>query len=136
MPAYVDTGLNIVHVDDVAAGHLLALEKGRLGERYVLGGQDASLGEMLQVIAGFTGRPAPRLKLPIAPLYPLAEVAELAGRITGKEPFLTRDSLKMARHHMYFSSAKAERELGYSARPYAEALGDALAWFGAHGYLR
>lgn len=136
MPAYVDTGLNIVHVDDVAEGHLLALQKGRIGERYVLGGQDAALGEMLQVIAGLTGRPAPRLSLPIRPLYPLAEIAELMGRITGKEPFLTRDSLKMASHHMYFSSAKAERELGYSARPYAEALRDAIAWFGANGYLR
>ncbi len=136
MPAYVDTGLNLVHVDDVAQGHLLALEKGRIGERYVLGGQDASLSEMLQVIARLTGRPAPRLRLPIAPLYPLAEIAELMGRITGKEPFLTRDSLKMARHHMYFSSAKAERELGYSARPYAEALADAVTWFEGHGYLR
>jgi dihydroflavonol-4-reductase len=136
MPAYVDTGLNIVHVDDVAEGHLLALEKGRLGERYVLGGQDASLSDMLQVIAGLTGRPAPRLRLPIAPLYPLAEIAELMGRLSGKEPFLTRDSLKMASHHMYFSSAKAERELGYSARPYAAALRDAIAWFDANGYLR
>jgi hopanoid-associated sugar epimerase len=136
MPAYVDTGLNIVHVDDVAEGHLMALEKGKIGERYVLGGQDASLSEMLAVIAELTGRPAPRVRLPIAPLYPLAEIAELAGRITGKEPFLTRDSLKMASHHMYFSSAKAERELGYSARPYAEALRDAIAWFDANGYLR
>jgi dihydroflavonol-4-reductase len=136
MPAYVDTGLNIVHVDDVAQGHLAALEKGRIGERYVLGGQDASLSDMLGVIAKLTGRPAPRVRLPIAPLYPLAEIAELAGRITGKEPFLTRDSLKMASHHMYFSSAKAERELGYSARPYGEALRDAIAWFDANGYLR
>jgi dihydroflavonol-4-reductase len=135
MPAYVDTGLNIVHVDDVAEGHLLALEKGRIGERYVLGGQDASLSDMLGVIAGLTGRRAPRLSLPIGPLYPLAEIAELMGRISGKEPFLTRDSLKMARHHMYFSSAKAERELGYTARPYPEALRDAIAWFQANGYL-
>jgi dihydroflavonol-4-reductase len=136
MPAYVDTGLNIVHVDDVAEGHLQALEKGRVGERYVLGGQDASLSDMLAVIGELTGRPAPRVRLPIAPLYPLAEVAELMGRITGKEPFLTRDSLKMASHHMYFSSAKAERELGYAARPYREALRDAIAWFDANGYLR
>lgn len=135
MPAYVDTGLNLVHVDDVAEGHLLALEKGRIGERYILGGQDAGLGDMLAEIAKLTGRPAPRLRLPIGPLYPLAEAAEAVGRITGKEPFLTKDSLKMASHHMYFSSAKAERELGYHARPYVEALRDALAWFGAHGYL-
>lgn len=135
MPAYVETGLNLVHVDDVAAGHLLALEAGRVGERYVLGGQDAPLGEMLARIAAMTGRPAPRLKLPIRPLYPLAEVAELAARLTGKEPFLTRDALKMASHHMYFSSAKAERELGYAARPYEAALREAIAWFRARGYL-
>jgi dihydroflavonol-4-reductase len=136
MPAYVDSGLNIVHVDDVADGHLLALEKGKIGERYVLGGQDVALGEMLREIAKLAGRPAPRVRLPIAPLYPLAEIAELMGRITGKEPFLTRDSLKMASHHMYFSSAKAERELGYGARPYRQALADAIAWFDANGYLR
>lgn len=135
MPAYVDTGLNLVHVDDVAQGHLLALEAGRIGERYVLGGQDVSLSELLGEVAAAAGRPAPHLKLPIRPLYPLAEIAELAARITGKEPFLTRDSLKMATHHMYFSSAKAERELGYSARPYAEAVREALAWFRAQGYL-
>jgi dihydroflavonol-4-reductase len=135
MPAYVDTGLNLVHVDDVAQGHLLALEAGRIGERYVLGGQDVSLSELLAQLAALTGRPAPHLKLPIGPLYPLAEIAELAARITGKEPFLTKDSLKMASHRMYFSSAKAERELGYTARPYVEALRDALAWFRARGYL-
>jgi dihydroflavonol-4-reductase len=135
MPAYVDTGLNLVHVDDVAQGHLLALEAGRIGERYVLGGQDVSLGELLAQVAAVTGRPAPHLKLPIRPLYPLAGIAELAARITGKEPFLTRDSLKMATHHMYFSSAKAERELGYTARPYGEAVREALSWFRAQGYL-
>jgi dihydroflavonol-4-reductase len=135
MPAYVETGLNLVHVDDVAEGHLLALEAGRVGERYVLGGEDVPLGRMLADIAALTGRPAPRLRLPIAPLYPLAEVAELIGRVSGREPFLTKDSLKMASHHMYFSSAKAQRELGYRARPYREALADAIAWFAAHGYL-
>lgn len=136
MPAYVDTGLNFVHVDDVAEGHLLALEKGRVGERYILGGQDAPLCEMLQAIASLTGRRAPSVRLPIGPLRPLAEVAELVGRMTGNEPFLTRDALKMASHHMYFSSAKAERELGYSARPYVSGLKDALDWFGQRGYLR
>jgi dihydroflavonol-4-reductase len=136
MPAYVDTGLNLVHVDDVARGHLLALEKGRIGERYVLGGQDVPLSRMLADIAALTGRPAPRLRLPIAPLYPLAGIAELAAKLSGKEPFLTKDSLKMASHRMYFSSAKAEAELGYAARPYVEALRDALAWFRARGDLR
>lgn len=135
MPAYVDTGLNLVHVDDVAQGHLLALEKGRIGERYILGGQDASLSEMLAAIAALTGRKAPTVRLPIGPLRPLAAVAELVGRVTGKEPFLTRDALQMASHHMYFASAKAERELGYRARPYREALADALDWFRARGYV-
>ena len=135
MPAFVDTGLNLVHVDDVAAGHLLALERGRIGERYVLGGQDAPLSEMLEEIAGLTGRAAPRLRLPIGPLYPLAGAAEILARLTGREPFLTKDALKMASHHMYFSSAKAERELGYSARPYRDGLLDAIDWFRAQGYL-
>jgi dihydroflavonol-4-reductase len=135
IPAFVDTGLNLVHVDDVAAGHLMALEKGRVGERYVLGGQDLSLKAMLAQIAALTGRRAPTIALPRGPLYPLALVAEQIAQITGKEPMLTRDALKMASHHMFFSSAKAERELGYRARPHVEALADAIAWFRAAGYL-
>jgi dihydroflavonol-4-reductase len=136
MPAYVDTGLNLVHVDDVAAGHVLALEKGQIGRRYILGGQDAALGDMLAAIAGLTGRRAPTLKLPLAPLAPLARVAEAVGRLTGREPFLTQDALKMAHHKMYFTSARAEAELGYHARPYAEALADAVSWFRAAGRIR
>jgi len=135
IPAFVDTGLNLVHVDDVAAGHLIAMEKGRIGERYILGGQDLSLRDMLAEIAALTGRKAPTLALPRGPLYPLAYAAEGWAQITGKEPMLTRDALKMASHHMFFSSAKAERELGYSARPHLEALAGALAWFRAAGYL-
>jgi len=136
MPAYVDTGLNLVHVEDVADGHLLALDKGRIGERYVLGGQNASLAEMLGHIARLSDRRPPRLNLPRAPLYPLAYAAEAFAALTGKEPFVTVDALKMSEHHMFFSSAKAERELGYRARPYAEALEDALVWFRQAGYLR
>lgn len=136
IPAFVDTGLNLVHVDDVAAGHLKAHAHGRLGERYILGGQDASLREFLAEIARQTGRKPPTVALPRAPLYPLAFAAEAVARVTGKEPLLTRDALKMASHHMFFTSAKAERELGYAARPYAQALADALAWFGANGYLK
>ena len=135
IPAFVDTGLNLAHVDDVAEGHIAALERGRIGERYVLGGQDASLRELLAEIAALTGRKAPSLALPRAPLYPLAFVAEGIASLTGKEPMLTRDALKMASHHMFFSSAKAETELGYKARPYREALADALAWFGKAGRL-
>lgn len=136
IPAFVDTGLNLVHVDDVAAGHLLALKHGRLGQRYILGGEDVSLRQMLTDIAGLTGRKAPTVNLPHAPLYPLAVVSELIGQLTGKEPMLTLDSLKMSSHRMFFSSAKARRELGYSARPYREGLEDALAWFRAEGYLK
>ncbi len=135
IPAFVDTGLNLVHVDDVAEGHLLALERGRIGQRYVLGGQDLSLKAMLADIAAITGRKAPTLALPRAPLYPLAYVAEGVARITGKEPMLTRDALKMASHHMFFSSKKAQSELGYTARPHTEALADAIGWFRSAGYL-
>lgn len=136
MPAYVDSGLNLVHVDDVARGHLLAAEKGRIGERYILGGQDVPLSEMLGEIARILGRKPPRIQLPVAPLFPLAWAAEQWARLSGREPFLTLDSLRMARHHMYFASAKAERELGYRARPYPQALADALAWFRAEGVIR
>jgi len=135
IPAFVDTGLNLVHVDDVAEGHLAAMGKGRIGERYILGGQDATLREMLTAIAVMIGRKPPTLALPRAPLYPLAVVAEAIAGVTGKEPMLTRDALKMASHHMFFSSARAEAELGYHARPYAEALTDALAWFREAGRL-
>jgi len=136
MPAYVDSGLNLVHVDDVAMGHLLAAEKGRIGERYILGGQDATLAEMLAEIARILGRKPPKLELPRAPLYPLAWLAERWADVTGREPFLTLDSLRMARHKMFYSSAKAERELGYRARPYAEALRDAIDWSREHGMIR
>ena len=136
MPAFVDSGLNLVHVDDVAEGHILATERGRMGERYVLGGEDVSLAAMLGEIARIVGRKPPRVRLPVAPLFPLAMVAELAGRVTGREPFLTLDALRMSRHHMFYSSAKAEAELGYRARPYAEALGDAIAWFAGAGMIR
>jgi dihydroflavonol-4-reductase len=136
IPAFVDTGLNLVHVDDVAAGHLAAMDRGRIGHRYILGGQNASLREMLAAIAALSGRKPPTINLPRGPLYPLAYAAEAVARITGKEPFVTVDALKMASHHMFFTSAKAERELGYSARPYAEALKDALDWFRAAGMLK
>ncbi len=133
MPAFVDTGLNLVHVDDVAEGHLLAATQGRIGERYILGGEDLSLGEILRRIALLTGRKPPTVSLPIAPLIPLALGAELIGRITGREPFITLDGLRMARKKMFFSSAKAKRELGYAPRPAQEGLADAIAWFRAAG---
>jgi dihydroflavonol-4-reductase len=136
MPAFVDTGLNLVHVEDVAEGHFLALEKGRIGQNYILGGADVSLQTMLGDIARLTGRKAPKIKLPRAPLFPLAWGAEAFARLTGKEPFLTADALRMSRYRMFFSSAKAQRELSYSPRPYIEGLTDAIAWFRDHGYLK
>ena len=136
MPAYVDSGLNLVHVDDVAAGHLAALDKGRIGERYVLGGQDVTLAEMLRAIAAIVGRPAPKMAIPRAPLFPLAWANEQLARASGREPFLTLDSLRMAKHRMFYSSAKAVRELGYRARPYQEGLVEAIDWFRAAGMIR
>lgn len=135
MPAYVDTGLNIVHVDDVAAGHLLALRHGRSGESYILGGDNMMLRELATMIARQAGRAPPRIRLPIGPLMPLAAVMERIAALTGKAPLMTREMLKMARKTMFYSSAKAQAELGYRARPAAEAVADALAWFRAHGRL-
>lgn len=135
MPAFVDTGLNLAHVDDVADGHVAAFERGQIGRRYILGGQDVPLQTMLADIAEMTGRKAPTVSLPHGPLVPLAWGAELFGRLTGREPFLTRDALRMSRHKMYFSSRRAEAELGYRARPYQRAIADALAWFRAEGMI-
>ena len=135
IPAFVDTGLNIVHVDDVAAGHLAALAKGKLGERYILGGQDMSLADMLAVIARLAGRKPPKVKLPRGLIFPLAYGAEAVARVTKREPFVTVDGLKMAKYRMYFSSAKAARELRYTARPAEDAIRDALDWFRSAGKI-
>lgn len=136
MPAFVDTGLNIVHVDDVAAGHLLAHDKGVLGERYVLGAENLTLQQILGRIAGLVNRKPPTIQIPNAAIMPIAYAAEFFARAfnTG-EPFVTVDGLKLARKRMFFSSAKAARDLGYKARPVDEALTDAIAWFRAHKYL-
>jgi dihydroflavonol-4-reductase len=135
IPAFVDTGLNFAHVDDIAEGHLLAFEHGRIGERYILGGENVLLRDLLAAIAGLSGRRAPRISLPRTPLYPLAYGAEAIARLTGKEPLLTLDGLRLARYRMFFTSAKAERELGYRSRPYLEGVADALTWFRKAGYL-
>jgi dihydroflavonol-4-reductase len=136
MPAYVDTGLNVVHVDDVADGHWLAFEKGVIGESYILGGENLTLRRILEIIAQITGRPPPRIRLPHWCVTPVAHVVEGFARIARSgEPMITVDSARMARKLMYFSSAKAERALGYRPRPAVEALRDAIEWFLAHGYL-
>ena len=132
MPAYVDTGLNVAHVDDVAEGHVLALERGRVGECYILGGEDLSMQAILAMVAQVSGRPAPRIRLPHAALYPVALACEGLARF-GIEPVVTRDVLAMARKKMFFSSAKARSELGYVPRPAIEAITDAIAWFRAAG---
>jgi len=136
MPAFLDSGLNLVHVDDVATGHLAALARGRIGERYILGGQDVMLGTMLGEIAAIVGRKAPTVRIPRAPLFPMAWINERIARATGSTPFLTLDSLRMARHRMFFTSARAEKELGYRARPHRQALEDAIGWFRDAGMIR
>jgi dihydroflavonol-4-reductase len=136
MPAFVDTGLNVVHVDDVAAGHVLAHARGRIGERYILGGQDMTLRDILVQIAQLTGRSPPRIRLPRAPLIPLAFVAELVARLTGGSTRMTVEGLRMAGKRMFFSSQKAQRELGYAWRAPLVAFQDALAWADAQGLLR
>ncbi len=137
MPAYVDTGLNIVHVDDVAEGHLAAAARGIPGQRYILGGDDMSLREILTEIAALVGRRPPRIRLPRAAVYPVALAGETWARVTGgREPMATRDGLRMSKKKMFFSSAKAAATLGYTHRPAREALADAVAWLKDSGRLR
>jgi len=136
MPAFVDTGLNIVHVDDVAEGHLSAAEKGRIGDRYILGSENMALAEILAEVAQAVGRRPPWLRVPHTALFPIAFGAELAARMTGRDPFITLDGVRMSRKKMYFSSEKASRELGYAPRPAREAIIDAVGWFEANGYLK
>ncbi len=132
MPAFVETGLCVVHVDDVAEGHMLALEHGEPGERYILGGDNLTLQELLAVVDDVTGRRQNRLRLPREAVWPVAIVCEALARF-GIEPLVTRDHLRMAAKTMFFSSAKAERELGFRPRPARDAVADAVAWFRAHG---
>ncbi len=136
MPAYVDTGLNLVHVDDCARGHLLAFEHGKVGERYILGGEDLTLREILLALGRITGRPVPGVRLPNRLLVPFAYGVEGWARLSGMEPLLTVDSLRMARKYMFFSSQKAARELSFSSRSAEQALSDAVEWFGANSYFK
>jgi dihydroflavonol-4-reductase len=135
MPAYVDTGLNIVHVDDVAAGHLLAHERGKVGERYILGGEDMTLQTMLAQIARLVGRKPPRIRLPYAAVLPIAYLAEGFAAVTGRSGRVTLEGVRMSRKHMFFSSGKAVSELGYRWRPPLEAFADAVKWFREQGQL-
>jgi len=129
VPAYVDTGLNVVHVDDVAAGHLLAYEKGVIGRRYVLGGQNMTLREILTELALVSGRRAPRWRLSYRAVLPIAYIAEGWAHVSGREPLATVDGVRLSAKSMYFSSARAERELGYAPGDARAALKAAAEWF-------
>ena len=137
MPAFVDTGLNVVHVDDVAEGHLLAYDVGKVGERYILGGTNMTLAEILEGIARLTGGRAPRVKLPHSLVMPIAAASEAWSRLRPNgTPFVTHEGVRMARKRMFFSSAKAISDLGYRFRPWEEALSDSIDWFKRGGYLQ
>jgi hopanoid-associated sugar epimerase len=135
IPAYVETGLNVVHVDDVAAGHLLALERGTVGERYVLGGTNMAFKEILSDIAMIAGKTPPRIRLPHRLVLPLAYLAQGFARITGKEPLMTVDGVRLAKKWMFFSTEKAIREFGYQPRPARVAFEDAIQWFHDNSYF-
>ena len=137
MPAFVETGLNLVHVDDVADEHLFAHDKGRPGERYILGGENWSLQEILVEIANLTNRKPPNIRLNADFVLPLAYVAQGWAYLTRarREPLMTVDGVKMSRHVMFFSSKKARDYLGYRPRPSREALSDAVMWFKENGYF-
>ena len=135
-PAYVDTGLNLADVKEVARGHVLAMEKARPGERYILGGENLTLKQMLDKLAGLTGLPSPTMKVPHAVAMGFAMFDQFfTGMVMGKEPRATIDAVKMGRKKMFASSAKAERELSYRVLPVEDALRRAIEWFQVHGYV-
>ncbi len=135
MPAYLETGLNLVHVKDVAKGHLLAEGRGRIGEKYILGHQNLSLSEILRLLAEISGLPAPKIRLPYLPILGLAYLNEFwATHISRRPPRMPLTAVKMAKKFMYFDSSKAVRELGLPQTPVRQALEEAVAWFREHGY--
>ncbi len=134
MPAYVNTGLNIAHVDDIAFGHLLALQYGKVGERYILGGDNMTLFQILQAIDEINGLPQKRIKIPTDLMLPIAWCMERIATLTHTEPRATQDSIRMAKKQMYFSSEKAMQQLGYQYRPAYDALKDAVSWFKENNY--
>jgi dihydroflavonol-4-reductase len=134
MPAFLDTGLNIVDVCDVANGHLAACERGRVGERYILGAENLTLEQIFLRLSEITGRPAPRLQIPYAAAFAAGLVSTAWAEVTGKEPRAPLDGVRMARKKMWVSHAKAAQELGYSPGPAVDALARAVEWFRANGY--
>ncbi|HVC18837.1 MAG TPA: hopanoid-associated sugar epimerase [Vicinamibacterales bacterium] len=135
MPAYIDTGLNLVAVEDVAAGHLLAAERGRVGERYLLGARNMTLREILAALAQITGRRAPRVRLPYAVAFAAGCASEAVARLTGREPVVPLDGVRMARHRMFVDCTRATRELGFTPGPVDAALERAVRWYTAHRYV-
>ena len=134
MPAYIETGLNIVDVDDVAAGHLLAMEKGRQGERYILGCRNLMLKDVFDILSGLTGIKAPSLRLPRSAVLPLAYVNQWIANLTGQPPRIPLEGVKMAKYRMHYDCSKAIRELGIPQTPPEAALEKAVQWFRSHGY--
>ncbi len=136
MPAYMNTGLNIAHVDDIAQGHLLAYMHGKPGERYILGGENMDLIQILRTIDKIVGKKIKRMNIPMALILPVAWVMEKIAIVTNTQPRASIDSIRMAEKKMFFSSEKAIRELGYQYRPSAEAIQDAITWFQNNGYCK
>jgi dihydroflavonol-4-reductase len=134
MPAFVDTGLNIVDAGDVAGGHLAAMDRGRPGERYILGSENLTLEQILGKLAGITGRPAPTLRVPYPVAYMFGAVSTAWARVTGGEPRAPLDGVRMARKKMWVRHDKAASELGYAPGSADVALGRAVEWFRANGY--
>jgi dihydroflavonol-4-reductase len=135
MPAYVDTGLNVAPVEDVAAGHLLAAEKGRIGERYILGGRNMTLKQILDALAAIAGRSAPRIRLPHAVALMAGYADEMFSRVLGREPRIPVEGVKMSRHKMFVESDKAQRELGYQPTKVETGFERAVRWYEEHGYI-
>ena len=136
MPAYVDTGLNLVDVRDVAEGHLLAAEKGKVGERYILGNRNMTLKEILDALSALTGIPSPTVKLPHWIPFAAAAIDTAFARVSWRAPHVSLDSVRMSTHRMYFDASKAVRELGLPQTPVEDALGRAVSWFRESGYVR
>jgi dihydroflavonol-4-reductase len=136
MPAYLDTGLNIIDVEDCARGHILAAREGRIGEKYILGNENLTLQRIFAMLGEITGLAAPRVRLPYTPILLAAYVNEAISRVTGKEPLIPLAGVQMARKFMFFDPSKAVRELGLPQRPVAESLRTAVAWFRGNGYVK
>lgn len=136
MPAYVETGMNLIDVRDVAAGHLLAAERGRSGERYILGNRNVSLKELFEILSNITGMPAPRIRLPHWVPMAYAAASTAAAKLTHRPPRVPLDSVRMSRHTMYYDASKAVRELGLPQTPVEDALARAVAWFRENGYVK